>query len=476
MSVTLVVETTDLAHAAHLLSGQVGDHLCTVVGSALSDAMSCTGMAGDDPAGLAWASAYEQSADVASQAAEDVINGAYTLSGLLSATAQNYARADAASTIDARHAVDGTVSNLPAPTTITLATRFEGVGGGPPNEPFGWSHVEHYRRLLWPNGHQDRLHRAAAAWNRSAKALDEGAENVDLALLGPLIDGLPEWRDIRTACWSLSAQLHKVAHAHRSLAHACEQFAHRLDEARHTVEHQIVVLIEQSAAIEVAGNLLSAFTFGLAEEPTQYIESARIAATIVRIVEIVGELGVAIRELTASLPLVEQIASAVRSTLRELLSVRVVIADIAGVPGLRVLSIARDGRTAGTAAADATGELGAVTRLADDADLPTELRAALDSPGSGTWNDPATLSDHFKDHASDFGVTSEEQYADRAGEFFRRANRDGLPTKIDKLGNIRIYDPQTNTFGSFTRDGTTRTFFKPTSPTYWARQRGVVVR
>jgi hypothetical protein len=31
----------------------------------------------------------------------------------------------------------------------------------------------------------------------------------------------------------------------------------------------------------------------------------------------------------------------------------------------------------------------------------------------------------------------------------------------DRSGNIRIYDPKTNTFGSYHKDGTPRTFFKP---------------
>ncbi|CAB4243600.1 Pyocin large subunit-like protein (fragment) [Methylacidimicrobium sp. AP8] len=42
-----------------------------------------------------------------------------------------------------------------------------------------------------------------------------------------------------------------------------------------------------------------------------------------------------------------------------------------------------------------------------------------------------------------------------------RAQAEGLPTKIDSEGVIRIYDPATNTFGSYNADGTTRTFYKP---------------
>ncbi|CAB4243605.1 Pyocin large subunit-like protein (fragment) [Methylacidimicrobium sp. AP8] len=36
-----------------------------------------------------------------------------------------------------------------------------------------------------------------------------------------------------------------------------------------------------------------------------------------------------------------------------------------------------------------------------------------------------------------------------AQEFLRRAQAEGLPTKVDSKGVIRIYDPATNTFGSY---------------------------
>ena len=317
MSPTLTVETSDLAAAAHQLSDEVGMPLWSAVGGALSEAESCTGMAGNDPAGLSWAAAYEPAAMRSAHAAQDVINGAFRLSQLLGATADNYARADAAATIGERHAVDTVIMNLPGPTEVTLDTRFSGVSGGPPNAPLGWSHVEHVVGAVWPNGHQDRLRRAAAAWRRSAGALDARAEDVDLALIDPLEDGLPEWRDIRTACWSLAGQLRTVAHAHRSLASSCEQFAHHLDVAHSEVEHEILVFIEQTAAIEVIGNLLSAATVGLAEAPTQDVEAGRVAAAIAKIVQIIAVAAADVREIASSLPLIEEISARVSSALDE---------------------------------------------------------------------------------------------------------------------------------------------------------------
>jgi len=97
---------------------------------------------------------------------------------------------------------------------------------------------------------------------------------------------------------------------------------------------------------------------------------------------------------------------------------------------------------------------------------------AVAARGLSHWGNPKTLARHFRDHGADFGAKSADDYARQASDFFRRSQADRLPTKIDADGVIRVYDPRTNTFGSFNPDGTTRTFFKPTSPTYFDRQPG----
>lgn len=366
MSPTLTVETADLAAGAHILSDQVGDPLWSAVGQALREAASCTGMAGDDPTGLAWATQYGSSAPLAAQAAEDVINGAYRLSSMLAATADNYARADAASTIGERHAVDEVIADLPGPVEVTLGTRFGDVGGAASSAPYGWSLIEHMVRMAWPDGHQDRLREAAAAWNRSADALSGHASDVDLAALDAIRDDLLEWHDIRTACWSLAGHVRDVADAHRSLGRACAQLAHHLDVAHAEIGHEVVVLLAESAAIETAGAAVSFLTAGLAEAPTQAAEAARVSATVARIVALLTEFGTAVREVVLALPLVAEISARVSSALESLLSIRIVAAEVTGVSGLRVLSIARDGRSLGDVT-EAAGEVGAEARLSEDA-------------------------------------------------------------------------------------------------------------
>ena len=118
--------------------------------------------------------------------------------------------------------------------------------------------------------------------------------------------------------------------------------------------------------------------------------------------------------------------------------------------------------------------------LAAEAVAGAEMAEAAAAEGEGlglgaadSWGNPSTLSRHFAEHGADFGASSEGDYASQASRFLERSQSEGAPTKIDPNGTIRTYDPNTNTFGSYNADGTTRTFFKPTSPTYFDRQPGV---
>jgi len=113
------------------------------------------------------------------------------------------------------------------------------------------------------------------------------------------------------------------------------------------------------------------------------------------------------------------------------------------------------------------GGVGSIRALGNGAEAAAEV-----AKGASTWGDPRTLARHFREHGADFGAKSADDYATQVSQFFGRSQAESLPTKVDADGVIRVYDPKTNTFGAFNSDGTTKTFFKPTSPTYWERQQG----
>ena len=98
-------------------------------------------------------------------------------------------------------------------------------------------------------------------------------------------------------------------------------------------------------------------------------------------------------------------------------------------------------------------------------------------PTAQTWGSLRTLQDHFDRHGADFRATSPDDYARQAWEFLQRAKDEGLPAKFDETDNtLRVWDPKTRAFAAYNRDGTTKTYFKPGSPDYFARQPGKPVK
>lgn len=108
---------------------------------------------------------------------------------------------------------------------------------------------------------------------------------------------------------------------------------------------------------------------------------------------------------------------------------------------------------------------------------PAAPPAARAPPTRATWGRMDTLQDHFDRHGADFRSTSPDDYAAQAWQFLQRARNTGLPMKWDDAdGTLRVYDPATRAFAAYNRDGRTKTYFRPDSPTYWQRQPGRLVR
>jgi pyocin large subunit-like protein len=59
----------------------------------------------------------------------------------------------------------------------------------------------------------------------------------------------------------------------------------------------------------------------------------------------------------------------------------------------------------------------------------------------------------------------------KSQDFLKNSGSEGIKININlDDGTVRLYEPSTNSFGAYNPDATTKTFFKPTSPTYWERQ------
>ena len=72
--------------------------------------------------------------------------------------------------------------------------------------------------------------------------------------------------------------------------------------------------------------------------------------------------------------------------------------------------------------------------------------------------------------------TNNKDYAKMANDFYKKFKIEKLPAvKYPNSGQIAVYEPKSNTFGLYDKNGRTITFYKPTSKTYFIRQTASVV-
>jgi hypothetical protein len=266
------------------VAGQLTDALQT-----LSAALSgCGSMAGSDSAGTRWAGAYDPAAADAVSTAADLANASSTVAALLEQTGFNHGMAEAAS--DPNRTVPTPPDRTRYGTTSVTAAAPPSAAGGSDSPPSGWGLIEHLVGYAWPNGHQDRLRQAAAAWSAAAESLDFASDSVPEAIQAVASQSSPEVSDAVSVLTSLSQHIEDVAGVCRSLSDACSQYAGFLDTAHHDVEHELISLLEWTAGIEVGGGLLAVVSFGASGAAAQAAEAARIAATASRVAAIIVRL------------------------------------------------------------------------------------------------------------------------------------------------------------------------------------------
>ena len=93
-------------------------------------------------------------------------------------------------------------------------------------------------------------------------------------------------------------------------------------------------------------------------------------------------------------------------------------------------------------------------------------------PARETWGNIGSLADHFARHGADFRAKDAEDYARMAWQFGQQSKKGGLLVKVDEDGVRRVFDPRTGAFAAYNPNGTTKTYFKPNSRDYFARQPG----
>lgn len=318
--VALLLETDDFAAAAWTMFRDAGDPLVAALFRLESSLTDCGGMAGSDPGGRSWASSYDALASSALPGLRSLANGCYRLSAMFGQTCRNYAAAERMSTADRWDVASAEldVAQLPGDTSVTWDVSVPSAAGVASGGPPGWSLVSGLVGRVWPDGHQDRLRAAAAAWRAAAASVDDVAARVRAVPAQFAGARLPEADAMAAVC---SAVVDAAAQLQTSMAHAadsCDSLAGALDRAHAEIEHELVSLTEQSALIEGIGQLLSAATFGAGELPTQLVEGSRLAAVAARITALIDEFLGLVAGLAARLPTLSEVAARAGQSLEDL--------------------------------------------------------------------------------------------------------------------------------------------------------------
>lgn len=265
---------------------------------------SGAGMAGKDTGGEAWAAQYDQAAQPLVQAGCDLGEAMGQSANLLNASLKNHDGADFAARLDTppqyqTDASDGDPDPDHWTETLSpaqLPSSTGGVGGEP-----GWWHwiAGHLEGLFWPDADTGKLRSIGQAWTTAGDSVGGWAAVVDSAKFEIQLEKSPEIADAVGALAELSTHTTDLADAYRQIGKACTDYAQHVDDHHSMIEDELVSFIEWTAGIEIVGGIVSVFTLGAAEAPTQAVEGAEVAnaaSKVVRILKALVELAKTVAE------------------------------------------------------------------------------------------------------------------------------------------------------------------------------------
>jgi hypothetical protein len=418
------------------------------VWSTLNSSLSA-GMAGNDGGAQNFAAKYDPAAKAVWKAFESAIRVLGGTARGLVQTANNYVKAEEHSTAGKKPAGD----KYPSPMVADDIW----CSGPDPAEGEGHSSVPDWLAKYWPNGDPDKLRDAAKAW-RTAR---DGVRDVTTVLQNA-VNSITDYNDAddlkhMQAFWDSlgkpgdkKAVLTGLHDACDSIANACDAYAKAIDDARGDLK---TALAEAGIAVVLTtavGILLSVFTLGGSDAAAGAADAAEVAAIAGPVVE-EFEATVATEVTTA---IAEDVAIDLEATAEAVPDIEAAEAEAEDV--------------------DATVDQELTESEGETPDTPetTEPAQEVDKVEPKNFHNENTAARHFRDHGGDFGAQSVEDYEQGAQNFLKEAQENNYPSRVDANGRMRIYDPNTNTFGVYDSDGSVVSYYKPSSPSYWDRNSG----
>ncbi len=276
------------------------------------------GMAGTDNGAHAWASKYDPlcggraGTSGVMEAASTAVIAAGQCADLLHATAVNHSNADVRSAVNSPNAP----AVLPGAVPTFRVPAIPSAEGGHGDVPAWWHSVQAYvQGELWPNGHQDQLHKTATAWRACGASLRAAAFAANSSKPYVQAQKSPEIPAVVTNLTHTADAMYSAADGCDVAAAMCDSYATEIDTAHSAILEAMTELAATIAVTEIVAAVLIPVTLGASEAVSKVVDVSRLSATGVRIAEICRTFRAAAE--ASALPSVAAAGAAVR-TVREL--------------------------------------------------------------------------------------------------------------------------------------------------------------
>ncbi|MET9492785.1 ADP-ribosyltransferase domain-containing protein [Nocardia sp. NPDC006630] len=294
-TVPVILCRADEYHSAGEVFGGIVTEAVSVHEGLIGVLSANAGMAGSDSVGGKWAASYDEAAGLAMSTSARLTTASGQTRDLISVGLHNLQTGESAANFNS---VPPPAAPQMLPVPCLVETPASAAGDGIP-EPFGWSIIKDLVGAAWPNGHQDELHTAEAAWNTAAsdfRTLAIGVPEAVGFLSNQQSDEIPAAID---ACTQRQNDLNSLADACQSLGQACGEYAHHLDEAHHQILDELKEFAAEAVVGELAFAALAPFTAGISEWVGNTALGARVAMKARRVAAIIANLATKAAEIVS---------------------------------------------------------------------------------------------------------------------------------------------------------------------------------
>lgn len=344
-TVPIIVCRGDEYHSAAEVFGQMATDTQTTHGGLMTVLSTYAGMAGDDSVGAQWAASYDQAAQLAISTSAKLATACGQTRDLIAVGAYNHEVAEVAA--DHRDLPPPSPPQL-LPDPCLAETVPSAAGSGIP-EPFGWSFIKDLVGWTWPNGHQDQLNSAQAAWHTASADFRTvaGEEQQAVDLLSN--QQSPEIEISIQTCNDRRDDFNALADACQTIGDACGNFVNYLDEAHHKILDELEEFAIETTAWEVGFAIFAPITGSLSEWVGNSALAGRVAVKARRIAMIIADLAGKVAKIVtdAVAPLIERMKPLLERIRKWVDEAEIRVSSGGGPPGLnweKVSGIVRDAR------------------------------------------------------------------------------------------------------------------------------------